>query len=348
MTTICAATALNPALRPAAAAHRVINFPVALTVLLCTMRAPKFLCVVLCACAAYAQESAPPPPAAPAVQQMVDQVAAASSHRLLVAPGDEVDISVYGAPELSAHTRVNSDGTVYLPLAGLIKVGGLSSEQAQSLIRERLIAGNFVKDPQVSFFVKEYTGEGISISGEVAHPGFFSALGPHRLLDIIQLAGGLTVTAGRKVIISHRKDPQDAQIVMLSSDPLLLAQQNVELQPGDTVVVSKAGVVYILGEVSQPGGYTIDETQPATVLKLISLAKGPTPNAALKRATVLHRSGGAVTESKVPLQEIMHARAGDMQLQPDDILVVPGRHHMPLANPSVLQTITTLALYRGF
>lgn len=267
---------------------------------------------------------------------------------LRVGPGDEVDVAVFGAPEMAAHARVESDGTIAVPFLGPVKVGGLTSSQAQELIRQRLLAANLVRDPQVGFFVKEYSSEGISVSGEVAHPGSYSALGPHRLLDIIQLAGGTTALAGRKVIIAHRGQLTDADTVMLSSDPLLMAQRNVELQPGDTVIVSKAGLVYVLGEVGQPGAYTIDETHPTTVLKLIALAKGPTGNASLKRASVLHQSTAGLSESAVPLNEILRARAGDVPLQADDILMVPGKHHFVLSSGNVIQTLTTLAIYRGF
>lgn len=267
---------------------------------------------------------------------------------LRVGPGDEVDVAVFGAPELATHTRVESDGTIAVPFIGPVKVGGLTSSEAQEAIRQRLLAANLIRDPQVGFYVKEYSSEGISISGEVGRPGAYSALGPHRLLDVIQLAGGTTATAGRKVIIAHRGRMQDAETVMLSNDPLLMAQDNVELQPGDTVIVSKAGLVYVLGEVTQPGAYTVDETHPPTVLKLIALAKGPTPNAALKRATVLHQSATGLSESPVSLQEILRARAGDIALHADDILMVPGKHHFVMSSSNVIQTLTTLAIYRGF
>ena len=291
------------------------------------------------------QDSTPPQPTD---RQAPLQTTADRARLLRVGPGDEVDVAVFGAPELAAHTRVESDGTIAVPFLGPVKVGGLTSSEAQELIRQRLLAAKLVRDPQVGFFVKEYSSEGISVSGEVAHPGAYSALGPHRLLDVIQLAGGTTASAGRKVIVAHRGRLEDAETVMLSSDPLLMAQGNVELQPGDTVIVAKAGLVYVLGEVGQPGAYTVDETHPTTVLKLIALAKGPTGNASLKRASVLHQSASGLSESSVPLNDILRARAGDVPLQAEDILMVPGKHHFILSSGNVVQTLTTLAIYRGF
>lgn len=306
------------------------------------------LLIVACVCSS-AQDSTPPPPktpAAPAVQNLIDQV---NATQLRVSPGDEVEITVFGAPEVSTHTRVGSDGSILIPFVGPIKVQGFTALEAGDLIRQRLTAANLVRDPQVSFFVKEYTGEGISVTGEVGKPGLYPALGPHRLLDIIQLAGGPTVSAGRKIVIAHRGHPQDAETVMLSDDPLLLAQANMELQPGDTVIVSKADLVYVLGDVTQPGGYTIDERHPATVLKLITLAKGANGGADLKRARILRRSPSGLSEMGVPLNLILRARSGDVELRPDDILIVPTKHHFtPMTASSAIQLLAQTAVYRGF
>ena len=71
-----------------------------------------------------------------------------------------------------------------MPLIGDVRVSGLSSTEAQGAIEAELRQHNILNDPQVLIYVKEYTNSGISVAGEVAHPGFYSALGPHRLLDI--------------------------------------------------------------------------------------------------------------------------------------------------------------------
>ncbi len=297
---------------------------------------------------AVAQSAPPAAPAAATGQTVKPADDSASAVPLRIGPGDEVDLAVFGVPEMALHGRVDSDGTIAVPFVGPVKVGGLTATEAQEAIRQRLVAANLVRDPQVGFFVKEYSSEGISVTGEVTRPGAYSALGPHRLLDVIQLAGGTTVAAGRKVVIAHRGHPESAQTVMLDADPLLMAQDNVELQPGDTVIVSKADLVYVLGEVGQPGGYTMDDTHPSTVLKLITLAKGPTANAALTKVTILHRTATGLSQSQVPLKDIMRARAGDVTLQPDDILMVPGKHHFMAASGGIVQTLATLAIYRGF
>jgi polysaccharide export outer membrane protein len=89
------------------------------------------------------------------------------------------------------HARVNADGNISMLLVGYIHVAGLSSSEAEGTIEGRLRNENILNDPQVSVYVKEYTSSGISVAGEVTRPGVYSALGPHRLFDILQMSGGL-------------------------------------------------------------------------------------------------------------------------------------------------------------
>ncbi len=119
----------------------------------------------------------------------------ADSSALVLGPGDEVEITVYGAPDLSEHTRVSAEGNISMPLIGYVRMAGLTSSEAEGAIESQLRQNNILNDPQVSLYVKEYTSGGISVAGEVAKPGVYSALGPHRLFDVLQAAGGLTEKA---------------------------------------------------------------------------------------------------------------------------------------------------------
>jgi polysaccharide export outer membrane protein len=116
-------------------------------------------------------------------------------------------------------------------------------------------------------------GGGISVAGEVAKSGVYSALGPHRLFDVLQAAGGPTDKAANEAVISHR-DQKGATTVHISKDPVEMAASNVDLQPGDTVVVPKAGIVYVLGEVTRPGGYVLNSTGGITDLQVVAVAGG--------------------------------------------------------------------------
>ena len=127
------------------------------------------------------------------------------SSPLLLGPGDELEITVYGAPDLSGHTRISDTGNVSVPLIGYVRLAGLSTSEAEAAIEAQLRQNKIVNDPQVSIYAKDFTTSGISVAGEVAKPGFYSAVGPHRLFDVLQLAGGTTDKASNKVTISHRE-----------------------------------------------------------------------------------------------------------------------------------------------
>src|SRR5579864_6583861 len=197
------------------------------------------------------------------------------SSALVLGPGDEVEIAVYGAPDLSEHTRVSAEGNISLPLVGYVRVTGLTSSETEGAIEAQLRQNNILNDPQVSVYVKEYTSGNISVAGEVAKPGAYSALGPHHLFDVLQAAGGLTEKAANRAVISHRGS-EKPMTVELPKDPAQMALNNVEVLPADTVVVPAAPIVYMLGEVSKPGGYVLNSINGVTLLRVFAAAGGPT------------------------------------------------------------------------
>ena len=271
------------------------------------------------------------------------------SRKLSIGPDDELDVSVYGVPELSQHVRVDTSGDVYLLLIGPAHVEGLSSDEAQAVIEKRLVEGRFVKNPHVTVFLKEFTNQSVSIVGEVNKPGSYPVLTTRRLYDAFQQAGGLTPTAG-KVSITHSGQLDNPTVITLSNDPVKSAQANVEIMPGDAITVSRAPVVYVMGEVTKPGGYVLDndsnvEGSGLTVMRVIALASGPVHGAALNRSRIIRRTAKGLQELPIPLKQIMAGKAPDPLLQAEDILYIPGgRNSAYLSN--VLTLLTGAAIYR--
>jgi polysaccharide biosynthesis/export protein len=100
---------------------------------------------------------------------------------------------------------------------------------------------------------------------------------------------------------------------------------NVVIQPGDVVTVPHAGIVYVLGAVSKPGGYTVtnDRAQLST-LKVLSLAGGLDKTAKSDRAVIVRKDAtGQQQQVDVDLKKIMKFESEDVQLRPSDILYVP-------------------------
>jgi len=243
---------------------------------------------------------------------------------LMIASGDLLEINVFGADfscgseKANCDARVNSSGNVVLPLIGAVSVAGLTVAQAEQLIATRLSQGDFYSSPQVTIIQKEYATKGIVVAGEVQKPGIYPLVGAHTLLQAISAGGGTTVKAGNDVIIIHKDNPNQPQHVDLSS----ISGENTPLAPGDSVVVSKAGIVYVVGDVKQPGGIVMERSGLA-VLKAIAMAQGTNPTAALNDIKLIRNTPQGKQEIPISVKKIMFDKAPDVELQPGDVLFIP-------------------------
>src|SRR5262249_29933514 len=151
-------------------------------------------------------------------------------------------------------------------------IGGLSQEEAQSVIEKRLEDGGFVRNPHVTIFVDEATSQGVTVLGEVAKPGIYPDSADHKLYDVISQAGGFTTSASRKIAILRRNQTEPIRIDL----PRNLADDvsgNVDVEPGDTITVPKAPIIYVVGDVGRPSGLLVDNGS-LTVLQALALAGG--------------------------------------------------------------------------
>jgi polysaccharide export outer membrane protein len=261
-------------------------------------------------------------PSALPAQQTGANVTPRADSSLHLGPGDLVEISVYNVPDLSVKTRVSTSGDISLPLIDVVHVAGLTAEAAQNLIGKRLADGGFVKDPHVSLLVDQYTSDGVSVLGEVVRPGVYPVLGEQRLFDLISSAGGLTEKAGRSISISHRDQSGNPVTLPLTRNLADDAADNVPVYAGDTIIVRKADVVYVVGDVGKPSGFLMDSGN-LTVLQAIALAGGTTRTAKLGSARIIRKGSAGMSETPVHLKQILEAKAPDMAMQADDILFVP-------------------------
>ena len=268
--------------------------------------------------------------------------------RIRIGTGDLIEVSIYGVPDFHQTARVNELGSVSLPLIGECKVGGETVEEAQESIAKPLVSGGYFRDPHVTVLIKEYASQGVSMLGEITKPGVYPMVGTRRLYDLVSEAGGFTAKAGKLVTITHRDEPNQAQKINISDDLAKSPESNVEVFPGDTIVVSKAGIVYVVGDVQRPGGFVMENNERMTVLQAIALAQGTTRTAALGAARILRRTPSGPTEVKIPLKQIMAAKSNDMELNPEDILFIPGsaaKGALSRSFEGVFQVATSLAVY---
>ena len=129
--------------------------------------------------------------------------------------------------------RVSDTGTVMLPLAGEVQIGGMDERTAAHTIEAALIGRGMLLHPQVTVLVAVYMGQDVSVLGEVTRPGVYPFTAHHRLLDLISAASGVGPSAGSLVTIVHRDDPRTPNAVVLDPTGVDTASEhNPELEAG--------------------------------------------------------------------------------------------------------------------
>ncbi|HEV2484285.1 MAG TPA: polysaccharide biosynthesis/export family protein [Terracidiphilus sp.] len=284
----------------------------------------------------------------------VEQPAAAQSASpmtALLGPGDCLDISEYHTPEFHSAVRVSIAGTVMLPMVGEVQVVGLTEQAAARTIEAALVTKRMLLHPLVSVLVTTYAGQDVSVLGEVSRPGVYAFTVHHQLLDLISAASGLAPTAGRLVNVFHRGDPDTPHPVVLDINGTDAGSgHNPELSPGDTVQVSRAGLVYVVGDVIRPGGFPVDPVQGLTVVKALALAWGPTQNAATGKGLLIREQKGGRTLTALNLKRLLRGQDPDQPVQDGDILFVPDSMAKNILNrtmESAIQSAIGVTIYSG-
>lgn len=129
---------------------------------------------------------------------------AAAGYDYKIGSQDVLELAVYQLPELSGQFRVNSQGMVSLPLLGPIQAAGKAVPELEAEIGE-MLAKDYLQNPQVSLFVREFTSQSITVEGAVSRPGIYALKGQTSLLQAIVIAGGLTESANPRGIIVFRQ-----------------------------------------------------------------------------------------------------------------------------------------------
>jgi polysaccharide export outer membrane protein len=260
--------------------------------------------------------------------------------------GDLIELSVFGVPDLSTKARISGSGDVYLPLIDYVHLADLTTDEAQELIQKRLEDGGFVRGPHVSIFVDESTSQGVTVVGEVSRPGTYAVIGDRHLFDIISVAGGLTDKAGRVVTIERHGDANERVDIHLSANLADDTDKNVDVYPGDTIIVSRAGIVYVVGDVTRPSGFAIEDNS-LSVLKALALAGGGTRTSSLGKSRILRPGPNGIQEIPVDLKKVLYAKAPDVPLVKGDVLFIPGsssKAAMYRAGEAAMSLSTALAV----
>lgn len=155
----------------------------------------------------------------------------------IVGEGDVLHINVWKETEISQTVVVRPDGNISLPLVNELAVAGLSPRQIQQLVTDKL--KSVLTNPQVTVTVVEVRSKLVYITGEVSKPGAYPVASPLNVLQLIARAGGLSEFANRKNIYILRGGDKKNRLHFNYKEVVKgkHTEQNIILQPGDTVVV---------------------------------------------------------------------------------------------------------------
>lgn len=266
----------------------------------------------------------------------------------LISPGDLLSIAVFDTPEFSGTIRVSNEGNLTLPLVGSLHLAGLSAANAGLLIRQKLIDGNFVKDPQVNVSFVDFINQSAVVLGEVMKPGAVPVLGSRTLWEIIGAAGGINPAAANSLVIIHRADPSHPLHLAINWDRDLSTQPNPLISPGDTVQIPRAGMVYVVGEVGKQGAFPILH-EKMTLLQLVSLAEGVKYTSKSHEARLIRTKPGGREIYKIDIPELLKGKTPDIELRNDDIVYVPNSISKVIITRGIVAAIavsSSLVVYR--
>jgi polysaccharide export outer membrane protein len=285
----------------------------------------------------------------PTVLTTDDSILYPSLKDVVITTGDVLSIHLYAENDYAPTVRIASDGSVDLPLIGKIHFGGLSVAQAEALLAHRLIEEGMYRDPQVLITIAEGPGSTVTLIGEMR--GVVQIAGNRRLLDVLSLGGGLPPTASH-VITINRPGVADPIVIDLGNDPLQSRLADIPVLPGDTIVVSRIGVVYILGGFKTIGVVPLNAYSPLTMTQLVSLGGGVNSNSKLSDLRIIRTVGNRRTETTLDMKKILKGKAPDPYLQANDLVFMPNSALKTIVSLNSLSTalsltslVLTLALY---
>lgn len=206
--------------------------------------------------------------------------------------GDMIRVSVFRNPDLTTEARVSERGTIMFPLIGEISVTGLTPTQVSKRIADKLRAGRFVVDPEVTVSIAQVNSRQVAVLGNVQKPGRYPLdATTAKVTDLLALAGGIAPTGSDQITVMTTRDGRTERreidlAAMIRSGDL---SQNLELQAGDTIYVGRAPMIYVTGEVTRAGAYRVEKDM--TVMQAIALGGGITPRGT-ERGIRIHRKNG--------------------------------------------------------
>lgn len=261
------------------------------------------------------------------------------NRRYILGPDDDITIQAVDAEEMSNRpVRIDIGGNISLPLIGRMRAAGLTVEQLETEVATRL--RTYIQQPQVAISVTNYRSQPVSVLGAVRAPGIHQLQGRKTLFEILSMAGGLAPEAGHSVKITRQIEWGPIPLPSATLDPtgkfsiaevklraIMEArnpEENILIQPHDTISVPRAELVYVVGQVSKPGGFVLNDRENISILQALAMADGLTNVSAAKNAKIIRSTAGENrVEIPVNVKSILEGKTSDVALKADDILFIP-------------------------
>lgn len=279
-------------------------------------------------------------PVGPAPQGAATTPAPLQNDNYSLGPGDQIFVKALDFDEIdNKPVVVDSRGYIDLPELGRIQVAGLTSDQIEGILEERL--GKYLQHPEVTVTVGEIHSQRVSVLGSVVSPGVHTLQGNPTLFEVLSSVGGLRGDAGYTVLItrqlsagpiplpdSHLDAAGQFYVASVSITSIMRAinpEENIHVKANDVITVPKGEVIYVIGAVHKAGGFLLNEHQSLSALQIVSLAEGLDRTAAGQRAKIMRPIPGKEDRQEIPIdiKKILAGKIPDVPLKADDILFVP-------------------------
>ena len=280
----------------------------------------------------------------------------------VIGPADTLSILVLDSEELSKSWRVNATGDVNLPLVGRMDAAGLTVEQFQQELVQRL--RKYYWNPEVTVFIAEFRSQPITVTGAVDKPGTTQLENSRTLFEALMRAGG-PKEAGDKVTLTRalergriawpgaKQQDQTYSVATLSLKNVMdgrSPEANIPVQAYDVISVlpgREQKLVYIIGGVNKPGAVELITQDRVSLLKALATAGGLAKGAVPAKTQVMHIGpGGLRTEQAVVnLKTILAGKANDLDLMAGDVVVIPASNGLTNSIQAVALSAVSASMY---
>lgn len=257
----------------------------------------------------------------------------------VLAPNDQILIRTQAEEINEKPFRIDADGNVNLPLLGRVHAGGMTLQELENDLTQRL--REYIREPQVIIQVTQFHSAPVFFVGAFKAPGIYGLQGTRTLVEMLTQIGGTLPNASQRIKITRRAEYGAIPLPNAIEDPekkistveisLASLRQNVNpaedivLQPYDVITVERAESIYVTGEVLKTGPLDLGERESISVAQVLAMAGGFNRDAMRGKVRILRPIEGTTRRAAIEInvKRIFEGKDNDVPLLPNDILYIP-------------------------